>query len=289
MRSVRSPAVAGSWYPAEPDALARQVDEYLSRVGDLPRGTVTAIIAPHAGLVYSGPVAAWSYRLLVDRRIELVVLVGPSHYATFEGIAVDDRDTYETPLGTLVVSSPDARALIGASAIIRANASVHRREHSLEMQLPFLQRVLPDVPILPMLMGAQTRSTVDELARALVATVGGRDVLLVASTDLSHFFDTDTAARLDARVIECVDRFDPDGFMDALEQYPEHERGRFVACGGGPTVAVMRAALALGATDARVLRHADSGDVSGDRQSVVGYLAAVLGAFSSSPGDRGTC
>lgn len=288
MSSVRRPAVAGTWYPSAPDTLAAEVDEYLSRVGEVPSGDVAALISPHAGLVYSGPVAAWSYRLLVDRPLELVVLVGPSHYAAFDGIAVDDRDGYATPLGTLRVPATDVRALLDASPIIRAERRVHEREHALEMQLPFLQRVAPGVPILPMLMGAQTRSTVDELARALAATFGGRDVLLVASSDLSHFFDAATAAQLDARVVDCVDRFDPDALMAELEQYPEHERGRFVACGGGPVVAVMRAARALGATEARVLRRADSSEVSGDRETVVGYLAAALGTFAT-PIERSPC
>jgi AmmeMemoRadiSam system protein B len=148
--------------------------------------------------------------------------------------------------------------------------AAHRREHSLEMQLPFLARLLPDVPIVPMVMGYQTRATADRLGDALAQALRGRNVLLVASSDLSHYNDARTAARMDAVVARHVDAFDPEALMDALEREPGH------ACGGGPIVSVLCAARALGATEARVLRYADSGDVSGDKSAVVGYLAAAI-------------
>ena len=150
------------------------------------------------------------------------------------------------------------------------------------MQLPFLQRVQPDLPIVPVVMGRQTRETIDELARVLAEAYVGRRVLLVASTDLSHFFPAPEAADLDARVVGHVERFDPDGLMRELERYPENDRGRYVACGGGPAVAVMRAARTIGMSESRVLQRADSGDMSGDKASVVGYLAAAFGVFGTS-------
>src|SRR5262249_42357904 len=143
-------------------------------------------------------------------------------------------------------------------------------EHSLEMQLPLLLRVSPSIKIVPLLVGTQTAATAEALGGALAEAVRGRRALLVASTDLSHFHDARTAARLDRVVIECVERLDADGLQRALDVQPEH------ACGGGPTVAVMRAACALGANRAVILKYADSGDVSGDKSSVVGYLAAAL-------------
>jgi AmmeMemoRadiSam system protein B len=139
------------------------------------------------------------------------------------------------------------------------------------MQLPFLKRVAPDAKILPLLMGWQTRETADALTTALVAAVTGRRAVLIASTDLSHYEDAGRAAELDAVVIHHVERFDSEGLQEALSRNPHH------ACGGGPAVAVMRAAWALGARDSVILRYADSGDVSGDKSSVVGYLAAALG------------
>jgi AmmeMemoRadiSam system protein B len=148
------------------------------------------------------------------------------------------------------------------------------------MQLPFVKRLLPDLPIVPLLMGYQTRGTIAQLATALGAVASGKRLLLVASTDLSHYFDADTAARLDGRVRECVNAFDPDRLLETFEQYPESERGRYVACGGGPAISVMRAARSRGATSGRVLKYAHSGEVSGDNSGVVGYLAAALGSFT---------
>jgi AmmeMemoRadiSam system protein B len=144
------------------------------------------------------------------------------------------------------------------------------------MQLPFLRTVLPDVPIVPLLMGFQTRPTIGALADMLAAILAGRNVLLVASSDLSHFFDSTQARQLDDRVAAFVDAMDPEGLLARFEEYPEPERGRFVACGGGPMISVMLAARSLGARHGAVLRYADSGDVSGDHSQVVGYLAATL-------------
>jgi AmmeMemoRadiSam system protein B len=149
------------------------------------------------------------------------------------------------------------------------------------MQLPFLHRLFPDMPIVPLLMGYQHRATIEALAAALAGTLQGRRVLLVASTDLSHYFDAATAATLDARVQARVGAFDPEGLLELMEQYPEGERGRYVACGGGPAVSVLLAARSLGARDARVLHYAHSGEISGDHDAVVGYLAAAVGVFEA--------
>lgn len=271
---MRRAAVAGTWYPANPDVLAREVDRYLSEAGEAPVADHTAVIAPHAGLRYSGPVAAYAYAALRHAVANTVVLVGPSHYVAFEGVAIYDKGSFETPFGAVAIDEDCAAALIAASPRIKPYPAAHLREHSLEMQLPFLQRVLPRVKIVPLVMGHQTRETAFELGDALASALERRRALLVASTDLSHYHPSDVAATLDGRVIEHVSRFDPDGLMTILEEFPHH------ACGGGPTVSVMRAARALGATRARVLKYADSGDVSGDKDAVVGYLAA---AFGSSP------
>lgn len=280
-QSIRPPAVAGSWYPGQPERLQREVEQYLGRVGRTPRGDVRAVIAPHAGLMYSGPVAAYSYRAVAGRPYDVAVLVGPSHFVGFDGVSVWPTGAFDTPLGPMPIDEALAAALESASPIIHPYAAAHAREHSLEMQLPFLCRVLPDVPIVPLVMGYQDRDTILALADALARAVAGRRALLVASTDLSHYFSARQAAALDGRVIECVRLFDADALLAEFERYPEGERGRFVACGGGPAISVMRAARALGATDSAVLKYADSGDVSGDKSAVVGYLAAALGTFEN--------
>jgi MEMO1 family protein len=273
--ATRAPAVAGTWYPATPRTLAKDVNEYLRAAA--PTGTVdgqiTALIAPHAGLMFSGPVGAHAYATVAGRRVDVVVLVGPSHFVAFDGVALYPDGAFATPLGEVPIDAGGARSL-ERFPVIHAMPSVHVREHSLEMQLPFLKRVLPDAAIVPLVMGHQRRETAYLLGDAIAAAVKGRRAILIASTDLSHYQNAATAATLDSRVIGQVQRFDPDGLMSLLEAFPEH------ACGGGPTVAVMHAAKLLGATDARVLKYGDSGDVSGDKDAVVGYLAAAFGAFT---------
>jgi len=274
-RDIRPAAVAGHWYPGTRDSLEREVDKHLAAVGQGDTsGCPRAIIAPHAGLVYSGPVAAWAYALVRECRYGAVVLVGPSHFVGFRGVSIWPRGEWQTPLGSVPVAEPLAAAIVSASDAVVEDAHAHGREHSLEMQLPFVARLLPGVPIVPLVMGFQTRQTAVALGNALadaVAAYAGPDgVLLVASSDLSHYEDASVAARLDGVVLQHVEALDANGLMNALEQEPRH------ACGGGPMVSVLHAAAKLGATRARVLRYADSGDVSGDKSSVVGYLAATV-------------
>jgi AmmeMemoRadiSam system protein B len=268
---LRRPAKAGTWYPGTAEALALAIDRYLAGVKTTPRGTVVGLVSPHAGLMYSGPVAAHAYQAAARGTYDVVVLVGPSHHLAFEGAVICPRGAFDTPLGALEISVPDADAIMRQCPCVRENPAAHAEEHSLEMQLPFLARLLPSVPIVPIMMGNQTRTTIRTLGDGLGRALAGRRTLLVASSDLSHFRDARTARELDGEVIEKINGYDADGLMAALERDPEH------ACGGGPIVAVMQAARALGATDASVLKYADSGDVSGDKSAVVGYLAAVFG------------
>jgi AmmeMemoRadiSam system protein B len=272
MAHLRRAAVAGRWYPDEPAILRAQLDQHLAGADVEPVPSLRAIVAPHAGLMYSGPVAAWAYQTARTRRVDAVVLVGPSHFVPFAGVSIWPDGAWETPTGPLTVERGLADSIRSTSSEVVDLASAHGREHSIEMQLPFVARVLPGVPIVPMVMGHQTRSTAfglgEALARATAAS--GLDVLLVASSDLSHYEDAATAARLDAVVLERVEALDPDGLMTALESEPRH------ACGGGPMVAVLDAARRLRASRARVLTYADSGDVSGDKSSVVGYMAAAI-------------
>jgi MEMO1 family protein len=277
----RAAAVAGTWYPGSPGALAREVDAHVSEVGDLPRGAVTAVIAPHAGMMFSGPVAAWSYKVAAHSKpYDAVVLVGPSHFVAFDGVALYPDGAFETPLGTLSIDADIAEAIRETCDVVHPFHAAHLREHSLEMQLPFIKRLLPDTPIVPLLMGYQVPDTIESLAKALGTVAPDKRLLLVASTDLSHYFDAATARSLDSRVVAAVAAFYPDRLLALFDHYPEGERGRYVACGGGPAIAVMRAARARGAAASRVLRYAHSGEISGDHSGVVGYLAAAFGAFT---------
>ena len=271
--SIRPAAVAGSWYPGERERLAAEVAGFLQAVDAIALpGRLVALISPHAGLRYSGPVAAHAYKTLEGRGRLTAVLIGPAHRAAFHGISVYAAGAFETPLGPVPVDEELAARMVGAHPLIVDAPSPHRQEHSLEMQLPFLRHVVPEVRIVPMLMGTQSREEVDALAPVLHAVTEGRsDLILIASSDLSHYHPAPVANALDARVVDDVARFDPDSLMARLDESHEH------ACGGGPMVAVMRAAQALGASRSTVLRYADSGDAGeGDKRRVVGYLAAAF-------------
>ena len=283
---MRRAAVAGSWYPGEPDRLAAAIEGHLAGAPARPLpGRLVGLISPHAGLQYSGPVAAHAYAHLRADDPRTVVLIGPSHWTAFDGLAVWARGSFETPLGSIPIDEDLAAALLAADDKIRNDLAPHRQEHSLEMQLPFLQRRLPRARIVPLLMGSQARSEVERLVEALAATLVNRPAVLVASSDLSHYHASPEARRLDEQVIARVAAFDPWGLMDRLEAFRGH------ACGGGPMVAVMAAAQRLGADRAAVLGYADSGDVpGGDKSRVVGYLAAALlaadGAIPAPDGPR---
>lgn len=272
--AVRRSAVAGSWYPAEPAAIVAELDSHLRRVNMAPpAGRLVGVVSPHAGLRYSGAVAAYAFAPLRGLRDLTVVLAGPSHRFAYEGIALWARGAFETPLGTTPIDEELASALLAASPALLDAPRPHVEEHSLEMQLPFLQHLCPDLRIVPALMGLQGAATIEALAAALEIAVprSSRRVVLVASSDLSHYHPAAVANGLDALVAEDVKGFDAASLQARLEANPEH------ACGGGPMVAVMKASRALGASRARVLRYADSGD-AGERnkERVVGYLAAAF-------------
>jgi AmmeMemoRadiSam system protein B len=274
---LRRAAVAGSWYPAAAAAITAEVDGYLraARATPLP-GRLVALVSPHAGLRYSGPVAAHGYGLLDGVEAELtVVMVGPSHRAAFEGVALQAQGAWETPLGRAPIDDDVARALLAVDRLVFDDPRVHRAEHSLEMQMPFLQRLVPGLRIVPLLMGSQSRDEVERLGAALGRALAGRRVLLVASSDLSHYQPAAVANRLDAVVVDAVGRFDDEALLCRLETHDN------VACGGGPVVAVMKAARALGAGRASVLKYGDSGDAGErDKSRVVGYLSAAFAAAS---------
>jgi AmmeMemoRadiSam system protein B len=216
-------------------------------------------------------VAAHGYSLLRGRRDLTVVLVGPSHRTAFPGVSLWARGAFDTPLGRLPIDEELATALLSGGRVSDA-PEPHLAEHSLEMQLPFLAHLVEGLRIVPLLMGSQDRDAVEALAEDLARAAGSReDVMLTASSDLSHYHPASIANELDARVVDRVAGYDDDGLMETLEANHEH------ACGGGPMVCVMKAARALGADTATVLRYADSGDeVAHDKSRVVGYLSAAL-------------
>lgn len=270
----RPPAVAGSFYSDNPVVLRREIETLLARA-EVPEGLAAppiGLISPHAGYLYSGAVAAAAFRLVRDRAAEydLVVVVSPSHHHYFPGFSLYAAGNYETPLGEVAVDQALAEALIAAHDEVHFVAEAHRREHALEVQLPFLQVALGDFTLLPVVMGQQSWPQAEKLAEILFDLGRQRRLLLVASSDLSHFHPAARAEALDRKIVEAVSGFDAAGLWAAIET------GRAEACGAGPMLAVMLAARRLGARRAEILSYRHSGAVSGDYSQVVGYLAAAF-------------
>lgn len=281
MGQTRKPAVAGQFYPGDPVALSRQITDFFKNAKKEPiPGDVVALISPHAGYMYSGQVAAYAFKLLEGLSFETVVVISPSHVVPFRGASVYDGGAYETPLGVIPVDTASAGEMADANKRVFISTTGHgsggmRDEHSLEVELPFLQAVLGKFKLVPIVMGDQDWATCEALAQALAQSLKGKRALIVASTDLSHFHPYDEAVRLDNVVLDNVNSFDPKGLFSDLAA------GNCEACGGGPMIAAMLAGKALGADKSKVLKYANSGDVTGDRSGVVGYMASVV--YNSQP------
>ncbi len=268
---VRRPAVAGSFYPADPQTLSRQVGDFLSRAPkEKVAGEIIALVSPHAGYMYSGQVAAYAFKLVEGMKFDAVIVVAPSHRTFFQGASVYDRGAYETPLGLLPVDKGLCQKLKEGSDLIQFLPQAHAQEHSLEVQLPFLQATLGQFNLVPIVIGDQSYRTCQAVGQTIGKATLGKKVLLVASTDLSHFHPYDEAVKRDNIVLEDVRNFDPQRLAQNLNS------GKAEACGGGPVMAVMIAAKERGANRVQVLKYMNSGDVTGDRSSVVGYAAAVI-------------
>jgi len=265
---VRPSPIAGTWYPGHPEQLARTVDAYLNRAEVAPvPGRLVGVLAPHAGHRYSGAVAGHAFKLLMGRQVDIVALVGPSHYAYRGAVLTTGHDAYATPLGEVPVAHDLLERL---RADIPIETVREDPEHSLEIELPFLQRTLGSFRLIPLAMVDQSLAVAEALGASLGGLLAGQNALLVASSDLSHFYPQGVANELDAVVLGAVEDFDPVGVVQAEEE------GRGFACGRGAIAAVMIAARALGATRARVVGYATSGDTTGDYSRVVGYGAAIF-------------
>ena len=276
-QSVRHSVIAGSWYPGTKAGLTHTIDEYLGRVAAEPLvpGQLIGLICPHAGYAYSGPTAAYAYHQLRGRDVETVVLMGPSHRAWVGDYAVSVEDAYETPLGLVPLDLDFIAALASRVSLTRVRRDA---EHSLEIQLPFLQRRLADFRLVPIMMSADDPAVARQLATALVDTIREQPehlerTLLVASSDLHHIEDYDQVVRRDRRVVDAVAACDLEALTAALMD--RHS----TVCGRMPILTVFHAGQALGANQAKVLYHTNSGNVTGDRepgQYTVGYMAAAL-------------
>jgi hypothetical protein len=272
---LRPSPIAGTWYEGNRDRLAREVDGYLDGAS-LPalEGDVTALIAPHAGHRYSGPVAGYSFASVRGRTFDLVAVISPFHNFAPQPLLTTVHGAYVTPLGEIPV---DRAALTELDVILKSElgfglAPIARdREHSLEIELPFLQRALAGpFTLLPVMIRAQEPDVARGLGLALAQVLKTKNALLVASTDLSHFYDQATADKLDAEMLKRFESFSPDAIFQA--EYT----GKGFACGHAAVAAVLHASRELGADRVTILHHATSGDVTGDYDQVVGYGAAAI-------------
>lgn len=270
-RPIRKPAVAGAFYSSDPEVLRNQIQGFLKKASPKhAAGSTVALIAPHAGYLYSGQTAAYAYKCIQGQSFKRVVVIAPSHHAYFEGVSVFPRGAYQTPLGLVPIDAETAQSLIKNCAIISHVPQAHSREHALEVQLPFLQVVLKSFVLLPVVMGTQDYKTCKTLSSHLLPLVKNDATLIIASSDLSHFHYDDEAKRLDNFVVDCITNFEPEGLSEALAD------GSCEACGGGPIITAMLLAKLLGAQNTSVLNYTTSGDITGDKSSVVGYVAAAI-------------
>lgn len=332
MSEIRKPAVAGMFYPGNPEKLQEQISALFRKVGapdgkgigDAPGGagdmqrsagapfqggaarpaqgnagvvqenvgdmqrsadapfqrnvaepaqdsgnTLQGIIAPHAGYMYSGLTASYAYKPLAEKKFTKVIILSPSHREYFGGISIYDGDAWETPLGKVNLAKAVADKMIkgGAPALMKSKAG-HRDEHGVEVHLPFLQHIYGnDFEFVPVVMGDQTVINAEALTRALLEVMDD-DTLVVASSDLSHFYTKDAANELDSVFARRVVQYDAEGLQNDLAV------GKTEACGAGLVIAMMKAMKRAGVRNSKLLHRSDSGDVSGDYSSVVGYLSA---------------
>ena len=266
---IRQPAAAGAFYSSDPGMLKREIKGFLGNAQDHGLEGIRALITPHAGYMYSGQIAAHAYRQIEGKDYDCVLVIAPSHSELFDFVSIYPGG-YETPLGIAQIDKKNADTLVENSEFIKYSSQGHKNEHSLEVQVPFLQVALANTKIVPMAVGNQSPDLIDKLADTIGQTFKQKNILMVASSDLSHYHPYDAALSLDQQVEKLVagyniqelaDRF----FSQAIEM-----------CGGAPVLSAMIAARELGAINSKVLVYKNSGDVTGDHSAVVGYLSAVI-------------
>jgi AmmeMemoRadiSam system protein B len=276
---VRQPAFAGQFYTANAAKLASEIDGYME--GKEPTtGRPLALIVPHAGYVYSGPVAGYAYAEVRGQQYEAVILIGQNHYLQdFTGVAVYPGGAWQTPLGKVLVDADLAEAILRANPTFESDPARHARDHCLEVQLPFLQQALPDTPIVPILIGYPYPENTQALIEALGQVLPGHDVLLIASSDLSHYPTYDNAVQVDTATLGAIETLDPAQLRQVVAWEMSQGIPNLVTtcCGEEAIIVVIEVAKQLGATRATILHYANSGDVpEGDRTQVVGYGAVKV-------------
>jgi len=277
-RKIRYPSQAGSFYAGSTEALKRQVEScFTHRFGPrvIPEVTeegprrILGLVCPHAGYVYSGPVAAHSFhRLASDGRADIFVILGPNHYGVGSGLATMDGGVWRTPFGDVEVDADLAREIVRVSGLIDPDESAHQYEHSIEVQIPFLQYLYgSSFRIVPICFRMQDLESSREVGNALAEVLRGRNAVVIASTDMTHYEPQRRAEEKDKKAIDAVLKMDERLLYENLQSY------NISACGYGPVIALVVAAKKLDARNVELLSYKTSGDITGDKSSVVGYAS----------------
>jgi AmmeMemoRadiSam system protein B len=267
------------FYPIDLEGLGVMVDGFLAQV-EMVEGEPIALIVPHAGYVYSGQVAAYAFKQMEGVKYESIVIVGNNHRdPTFHNISVWAEGPFETPLGLIPVDGEVAQALMAADERIVFEKKVHLYEHSIEVELPFLQRVCPDCRMVPVIVGEPSKENIEALSQALIKVLAGKKALIIASSDLSHYPHRDDARQVDGATLAAIESMEPDRFYVTTEEMMSLGIPNLAtcACGEGPILVAMMAAKGLGANQATILKYANSGDSPlGEESEAVGYGAVML-------------
>jgi AmmeMemoRadiSam system protein B len=270
--AVRYPAVAGRFYPSKPEALTRQLDQYMASgpAAESKAGSALGCVVPHAGYMYSGAVAGAVYRKLPAR--DAYIILGPNHTGRGAPLAMNSTGEWLTPLGTVRVNGTLAKALRQACHLLMEDPDAHRDEHSLEVQLPFLQRRAREFSFVPITIGVGGYATLESLGHAMAETVKNADkpVMVIASSDMNHYEPEGITRVKDRKAIDRILELDPAGLYEVIR------REDISMCGYGPTIAMLTAAKDLGAQNAELVKYATSADASGDRSAVVGYAGIIV-------------
>jgi AmmeMemoRadiSam system protein B/AmmeMemoRadiSam system protein A len=278
-KTMRATAVAGAFYPSDPARLKAQIDDCLAKA-EVPKleGRIVAAMVPHAGYVYSAPVAAYSYKALQGKPITVAIVIGNSHRTYFSGAALSPDDAWNTPLGPVGVDQAINQELLAASSVFSASRSAHADEHSLEVQVPFIKTVLPDAKTVPILLADVSDQDLAKVADALAPILQRPEVVLIASSDMAHYPVYDAAKRSDTAMLDAIVTLDPQRVLERDrelmgERVPELH---CTLCGMDAVIATILAGRKAGATEARVLKYMNSGDTAGDKGRCVGYGAVAL-------------
>lgn len=268
---TRQPGFAGSFYPANPEKLRKDIRHYLEKVETVHLQHPVAFVVPHAGYMYSGPIAACSYAHLKGKPLEVAVVLAPSHRARFNGASVISNGVYQTPLGDILIDDAVSDMLLKNSCFMEIKEA-HHVEHSLEVQLPFLQAVVPHFLLVPIIIGTTDIDMCKNIGNAVAEVLNNesRPYTIILSTDLSHYYSYDTAVKIDSVLIESLKSFDEDHLHETIAS----RKGE--ACGAGPLLAGIVASKKLGAHKVQILHYANSGDTAGPKHEVVGYLSAAF-------------